>query len=223
MDINQIKIKLASQDFQERLEGVTALEKINEDIAIPLLISLKKDSQFLVRSFVAMRLGKKKTAESMVALLEMLKFDQDTNVRAEACNSLSFFGDVSIPHLQQAFHQDDNWLVRLSILAAFMDLNCYDELFDICLCGIAGDDDTVRETSISGLGQLAGTFKENDALNQLLTMVNHPSWRVRVKVAKALNQFSDSQAQEALNSLKKDENHQVVAAVLEKSVIDNGQ
>lgn len=223
MDINQIKIKLASQDFQERLEGVTALEKINEDVAIPLLISLKKDSQFLVRSFVAMRLGKKKTAESMVALLEMLKFDQDTNVRAEACNSLSFFGDVSIPHLQQAFHQDDNWLVRLSILAAFMDLNCHDELFDICLCGIAGDDDTVRETSISALGQLAGTFKEKEALNQLLTMMNNPSWRVRVKVAKALNRFSDSQAQEALNLLKKDENHQVVAAVLEKSVIDNGQ
>ncbi len=221
MDINQIKIKLASQDFQERLEGVTALEKINEDVAIPLLISLKKDSQFLVRSFVAMRLGKKKTAESMVTLLEMLKFDQDTNVRAEACNSLSFFGDVSIPHLQKAFHQDDNWLVRLSILAAFMDLNCSDELFDICLCGISGDDDTVRETSISGLGQLAGTFKEKEALNQLLTMINNPSWRIRVKVAKALNQFSDSQAEEALNSLKNDENHQVVAAVLEKSVMDN--
>jgi HEAT repeat protein len=221
MDINQIKIKLASQDFQERLEGVTALEKINEDVAIPLLISLKKDSQFLVRSFVAMRLGKKKTAESMVALLEMLKFDQDTNVRAEACNSLSLFGDVSIPHLQQAFHQDDNWLVRLSILAAFMDLNCYDELFDICLCGMAGDDDAVRETSIGGLGQLANTFKEKEALNQLLTMVNHPSWRVRVKVAKALNRFSDSKAQEALNLLKNDEDHRVVGAVLEKVITDN--
>lgn len=223
MEIHQIKIKLASQDFQERLEGVKALEKINEDIAIPLLISLKKDSQFLVRSFVAMRLGKKKTAESMSTLLEMLKFDQDTNVRAEACNSLSFFGEVSIPHLQQAFHLDDNWLVRLSILAAFMDLNCYDELFDICLCGIAGDDHTVRETSINGLGQLAGTFKEKEALNQLLTMVDHPLWRIRVKVAKALNKFSDSQAEEALNLLKKDENYRVVAAVLEKSVMDNEQ
>lgn len=223
MDINQIKIKLASQDFQERLDGVTALGEINEDVAIPLLISMTKDSQFLVRSFVAMKLGKMKTAESMVTLLEMLKFDQDTNVRAEACNALSFFGDVSIPHLQQAFHQDDNWLVRLSILAAFMDLNCYDQLFDICLCGIVGDDDTVRETSISALGQLAGSFKEKEALNQLLTMINHPSWRVRVKVAKTLSCFADSKAQEALNLLKKDEDHRVVGAVLEKVIINNGQ
>ncbi|BAQ61072.1 phycocyanin alpha phycocyanobilin lyase related protein NblB [Geminocystis sp. NIES-3708] len=223
MDINQIKIKLASQDFQDRLDGVTALGEINEDAAIPLLISMTKDSQFLVRSFVAMILGKKKTAESMVTLLEMLKFDQDTNVRSEACNALSFFGDVSIPHLQQAFHQDDNWLVRLSILAAFMDLNCYDQLFDICLCGIAGDDEAVRETSISALGQLAGSFKETEALNQLLTMVNNPSWRIRMKVAKALSYFNDSKAQEALNLLKKDEDHRVVGAVLEKVIINNGQ
>lgn len=223
MNIDQIKIKLASQDFQERLKGVTALEKINEDVAVPLLISLKKDSQFLVRSFVAMRLGKKKTAESMMALLEMMKFDQDTNVRAEACNSLSFFGDESIPHLQQAFHQDNNWLVRLSILAAFMDLNCYDQLFDICLCGIASDNDAVKETSISGLGQLAGTFLENEALEPLLTMVNHPSWHIRVKVAKTLNKFSNSKAQEALNLLKTDEDYRVVRAVLEKVIMENEQ
>lgn len=220
MDINQIKIQLASQDLQERLNGVTALGKLDNDVAIPLLISMAKDQQFLVRSFVARELGRKKTAESMVALLEMLKFDQDTNVRSEACNALSYFEDVSIPHLQQAFHQDDNWLVRLSILAAFMDLHCYDPLFDICLCGIAGDDHTVRETSIRALGQLAKTFKEEDALKQLLTMVNDPSWRIRVKVVKALNCFDDVKAQEALNLLKQDEDHRVVGAVLEKVMMD---
>jgi len=216
-------MQLTSQDFGERLKGVTALEKINQDIAVPLLISLKKDPKFLVRSFVALKLGKNKTAESMVTLLEMLKFDQDTNVRAEACNSLSLFGDVSIPHLQQAFHQDDNWLVRLSILAAFMDLNCCDQLFDICLCGIAGDDHAVRETSITGLGQLARTFKGNEALDQLLNLINDPSWRIRVKVAKALSYFSDSKAQQGLNLLKQDQDHRVIGAVLEKVMMDNQQ
>ena len=219
MDISQIETKLASQDFQDRLQAITALKNMSADIAIPLLLRMKKDEQFLVRSFVAMGLGKKKTSESWAALLEMLKFDRDSNVRAEASNSLSFFGEISIPHLQQAFYQDDSWLVRLSILAALMDLNCPDELFDVCLWGIAGENDSVRETSINALGQLARTFKEDDALGQLLTMVNAPSWRIRVRVAKALTRFSHPQAQEALNLLRQDEDHRVVGAVLEKTIL----
>lgn len=218
MEINQIETKLASQDFQDRLQALRALREYEADIAIPLLLRVRKDEQFLVRSFVAMGLKQKKTSESLAALLEMLKFDKDTNVRAEASNSLSFFGEVSIPHLQQAFHQDDSWLVRLSILAAFMDLNCVDQLYDICLCGIAGEDHSVRENCIRALGQLATTFKSDEALTQLLNMVDNPSWRIRVKVAKALSKFSQTEAKEALTLLSKDKDHRVVAAVLESNI-----
>jgi HEAT repeat protein len=209
MDISQIETNLASQDFQYRLQAVTALKKYEADIAIPLLLRMKKDEQFLVRSFVARGLGQNKTSESLAALLEMLKFDRDANVRAEASNSLSLFGKISIPHLLQAFYQDDSWLVRLSILGALMELNCPYELFDVCLCGIAGENDTVRETCVDCLGELAGTFKEDDALAQLLTMVNAPSWRIRVRVAKGLTRFSHPQAQEALNLLRQDEDRRV--------------
>lgn len=218
MDISQIETQLASQDFQNRLQAVKALQKIEVDIAIPLLLKMTKDEQFLIRSSVAMGLGKKQSSESLTALLEMLKLDRDTNVRAEASNSLSLFGEISVPHLLQAFHQDDNWLVRLSILAVFMDFKCSDELFDVCVCGIAGENYAVKEACLSGLGELAGTFKENEALNQLLTMVNDSSWDIRVRVATALNKFSHPQAQEALSQLKQDEDYRVVAAVLEKTI-----
>ncbi|BAQ64638.1 HEAT repeat domain-containing protein [Geminocystis sp. NIES-3709] len=218
MDISQIETKLTSQDFQDRLDAVTALKDYSADVAIPLLIKLKKDQQFLVRSFVAMGLGRKKSPESLATLLEMLKFDADTNVRAEASNSLSFFGEISIPHLQQAFHQDDSWLVRLSILAVFMDFKCPDELFDICLCGIAGDDYTVKETSIRGLGELTSTFKEDSALVELLKMVDDSSWRIRAKVALALGNFSDPKARDALSKLKQDQDIRVVKAVLDATI-----
>ncbi|MBL1210058.1 HEAT repeat domain-containing protein [Geminocystis sp. GBBB08] len=218
MDITEIETKLTSPDFQDRLQGINALKDYSGDVAIPLLIKLKKDPQFLVRSFVAMGLRKKKTPESLATLLEMLKFDPDTNVRAEASNSLSFFGEVSIPHLQQTFHQDDSWLVRLSILAIFMDFNYPDELLDICLCGIAGDDYSVKEKSIDGLGELASTFKEDLALAQLLTMIDDSSWRIRARVAKALGKFPHLRAREALSQLKEDQDIRVVKAVLDATL-----
>ena len=215
MDIKEIETKLTSKNMYDRLDAIKALSGYGEEIAIPLLLRVKKDEQFLVRSFVAMGLGKNKTAESFASLLEMLKFDRDTNVRAEASNSLSLFGEVSIPHLQQAFHQDDSWLVRLSILSALKDLNCHDELFDICVCGIDGDDHSVRENCLSSLELFVNTPKEKKALALLLSMINDDSWRIRMRVAKSLTKFSLNSAKEALSQLRKDEDYRVVAAALE--------
>ncbi|HIK37504.1 MAG: HEAT repeat domain-containing protein [Geminocystis sp.] len=216
MDLEKIELQLNSEDIQERIRAVTALQNYTPEVAVPLLLKAKEDEQFLVRSLVAMGLGRQKTAESFATLLEMLKFDRDTNVRAEASNSLSLFGEVSIPHLQQAFHQDDSWLVRLSILGAMMELNCPNELLDVCICGIRGDDYTVKETCVSCLGALAGTEKEEEALQQLLQLVDDESWRIRAKVAIALSRYNNPRATEALNKLKQDSDHRVVAAALEK-------
>ena len=222
MDLNQVKTYLQSEDMYERLNAVKALNEYEEDIAIPLLLKTKQDKQFLVRSFVAMALGKKKTADSFATLLEMLKFDRDPNVKAEACNSISLFGEISIPHLQQAFHQDDSWLVRLSILGALMELNCPDELLDVCICGIKGDDDSVTENCITCLASLINTSKEEEALIILLAMINNPSWRIRMRVAQSLTKFSQASAKDALNQLKEDEDYRVVAAALEKDIpMDN--
>lgn len=212
MDIEKIESKLASEDMYDRLDAIRALSGYQAEVAIPLLLKVKKDEQFLVRSFVARELGKNKTAESFASLLEMLKFDRDTNVRAEVSNSLSLFGEISIPHLQQAFHQDDGWLVRLSILAALMELNCPDELFDVCICGIKGDDDSVKENSLSCLASLVNTDKEKEALALLLSWMDDKSWRVRLRVAQALTHFSHTSAQEALNHLKNDQDERVVEA-----------
>lgn len=104
-----------------------------------------------------MGLGKKRTAEAFAVLLEMMKFDRDPNVRAEASNSLSLFGEVASPHLSSAFFQDDHWLVRRSILAGLLECNCPEELYEVCVCGANADDETVQEASIEGFGFLVGT------------------------------------------------------------------
>jgi len=215
MDIAQIKTDLQNTDPQKRMKAVLELRNQDTETAVPLLTVSMKDKEFLVRSFTAMALGRKQNAESFAALLEMVKFDRDPNVRAEAANSISLFGEIAAPHLTLAFEQDDHWLVRRSILAAVTELSCAEELLQISSLGIEGEDKTVAESSIDCLANLANTEKKTSALNKLLSLVDHADWRMRWRAAKALGKFEESAAKEALTKLKNDENHRVVSAVLE--------
>ncbi len=218
MEIDQIETNLKAADYQQRLKAITELKNFDANIAVPLLKSVMKDPEFLVRSFASMGLGKHLTAESFVALLEIIKFDRDPNVRAEAANSLSMFGEIAASHLWLAFIQDNGWLVRCSILAALMDLNCPEELFEVCMSGVIGEDLTVQEAALKGFSFLAGTSKQEAARNQLLSMVQDPRSYIRYGVARALRKFKGEEVRQALERLKQDEDHRVVGAALEQSL-----
>ncbi|MEL6501539.1 MAG: HEAT repeat domain-containing protein, partial [Cyanobacteria bacterium J06623_1] len=112
MDIEQIKNALNDEDPQRRMKGIRELRNCEADVAAPLLLEHVNDQEFLVRSFVAMGLGRKQSDEAFQALLTMIKQDSDPNVRAEAANSLSFYGNVAVPHLREMYESDDHWLVR---------------------------------------------------------------------------------------------------------------
>lgn len=218
MEISQIETYLKSADAQERLKALVELRHYDPEIAIPLLLGTIRDKEFIVRSFVAMGLGKKRSPEAFAALLELMQFDRDSNVRSEAANSISYYGEVAAPHLVAAFHRDDHWLLRRSILAGLADLNCSGELLEVCLCGLDGDDVTVQEACVDAMGLLAGTTGQEAALEKLLSLVKADWWRIRVRVAKALSKYNDPRAQEALTYLKQDDDHRVVAAVLESFI-----
>lgn len=214
MEIKQIKSYLNSNDYGDRLKGLTELRNIETESAVPLLLTKIQDEEFLVRSLVAMGLGRKRNSESYAALLELIKFDRDPNVRAEAANSLSFYGQIAANHLVSLFIRDSNWLVRRSIIAAMIELNSPQELFEICIFGLDSEDLSVREASIEALAFLGDTVKKQDALEQLLRFVNSEFWRLRVKVALALKKIDDPRSKKALNILRQDENSRVVDAAL---------
>ena len=218
MDIEQIKQALNDADPQARMKGVRELRNYEAEVAAPLLLDHIKDNEFLVRSFVAMGLGKKRSPEGFAALLDMIQSDGDPNVRSEAANSLSYYGNPAIPHLRAMYERDNHWLVRRSIIAAMADLNAPQELLEICQIGLSGDDEPVRESCINCLGMFPNTNQAEPALKLLLSLVDDESWRIRVQVAKALGKYDDAQATNALTKLKSDQNHHVVAAVLESAL-----
>lgn len=218
MDIQEIETSLDRADFQYRLKAIAALKNYPPEVAVPLLTSKLHDEEFLVRTFVARELGKQQTAESFAALLEMMKFDNTPNVRAEAANSLSLFGKVAASHLVLTFCQDDHWLVRRSILPALVELECPNELFEVCIEALAGDDAGVQETAVNALATLAQTSQQDAALSRLLALVNSDSEQIRLHVARALKHFDSPPAKAALSQLRQDPDHQVVAAALENLV-----
>jgi HEAT repeat protein len=215
MDIYEIETKLNDSDYQHRLKAISALKDYDPEVAVTRLTSKLHDPEFLVRSFVAMGLGKQKTPESFAALLEIMKFDNTPNVRAEAANSLSLFGTVAASHLVLTFHQDDHWLVRRSILAALVEMNCPYELFEVCNQAVSDEDPNVQESAVDALGSLNGTTQQAPTLELLLTLVNAKSSRLRTRVAYALKQFNSPQATDALAQLRNDADSQVVGATLE--------
>ena len=218
MDLEQIKTALDNSDPQQRMRGIRELRNYEADVATPLLLNHINDEEFLVRSFVAMGLRRNQNDAAFEALLKMTEEDKDPNVRAEAANSLSYYGDRSIAHLRQMYEADDHWLVRRSINAAMADLDSPQELLEICQIGISGDDQPVMESCISCLGLLANTQQQPAALELLLPLAEDESWRVRLQVAKSLGKYNHPDAIATLNKLKTDEDHRVVAAVLESTI-----
>jgi HEAT repeat protein len=201
MDITQIETDLQNPDFQYRLKAISALKDHPANIAVPLLVNHLRDPEFLVRSFVARELGKQKTAESFGALLQVMRLDGTPNVRAEAANSLSLFGNIAAAHLVQLFFMDDHWLVRRTVLAALVEMECPEEVLEVCKLGLDSYDTTIQESSVDGLAALARSRQSDAALAILLELSHSQSSRMRVRVAQALDQFEAPAAKTALSRL----------------------
>ena len=218
MELNEIQENLQQTDFKYRLKAIQALHHYPSDVAVPILLDQLRDREFLVRTFIAMALAKHQTDRTFQALLEMMKFDDTPSVRAEASNSLSLFGRVSLSHLTAAFIQDDHWLLRRSILAAITEMDSPIELLEICLEGLNGDDRPVQEACIDAMGSLHESPQKNTVMERLLELATEDDWRKRRQVALALRHFNHPRASAKLQQLRQDPDHRVIAAALEELI-----
>lgn len=194
MELPQLESYLQDTDYQYRIKAIAALRDYPPDVALPLLTKHILDEEFLVRTFVARALGHQKTADAFAGLLELIMFDNTPNVRAEAANSLSLFGKIAAPHLVQSFVKDEHWLVRTSILAALVEMDCPEVLLEVCQVATAGADKSVQETAIAALGSLAQSDHQDQALGHLLAFTAAAPPHLRARAAAALKHFDTSSA-----------------------------
>jgi HEAT repeat protein len=214
MELDRIKTELQKQDFQYRLKAIVALKDYAPEIALPLLKERIQDPEFVVRSFVARQLGHYHTPESLAILRQLLR-DNDPNVRAETANSISLFGDSTAAELVQIFLSDQNWLVRISVLGALIDLACHAEVLEVCIVGCTDEDKVVQENTVDALISLVNSPQRMAGLSQLLMLKDSDATHMRIRVAHALKYFDEPEAKAAMMQLRQDPDHRVVGAAME--------
>ncbi|MGC9526128.1 MAG: HEAT repeat domain-containing protein [Limnospira sp.] len=215
MELKQIETYIDSPNPQDRMRAIVALRHHASDAVVPLLMRRVSDKEFIIRSFVAMGLGNQQTEQAFDALIDLIEYDGDYNVRAEAANSLVKYGDRALPAVVKLFERDSNWLVRQSILAAVSEADRPEILIKLCRLGIAGEDTVVKQAAIANLGRLHGTPQAEEALEILLSLATDEAVEVRAQVARVLGFFQESEAQAALMELRSDRDYRVVGASLE--------
>jgi HEAT repeat protein len=215
MELEQIRAYLDSPNAQERMKAIVELRNYNPGIVVPLLKRRMYDQELLIRSFVAIGLGKKRNQEAFEALLNLIEYDRDYNIIAEAANSLAKYGDRALPYLVNLFQYNSHWLIRQSILAAIADMNHPDKLLQLSIWGLQGDDLAVKLGSIANLAKLATSNQAGEAVAILVSLIEDSIVEIRIEVAKALQHFDLIEAKTALAKLRQDSDYRVVAATLE--------
>jgi HEAT repeat protein len=219
MELNEIKSFLENPNPQNRMKAIVELRNYEPSVVVPLLKQRMYDQEFIVRSFVAMGLGYKRTEEAYQSLLDIIENDRDPNVKAEAANSLSKYGEKAIPHLVELFKKDSHWLIRQSIFAVINELDSMELLWELSCYGVQGDDIMVKLTSITNLSRLKNTVYEEQGVNLLFDLCTDKLPIIRIRLAKVLALFEHPKAKTALAELRNDSDHRVVAATLESLIV----
>lgn len=214
--LEQIKLNLRNNAINKRKMALDELATMSPDVALPILKQLAQDNDFTLRRLAVMGLGNHCTEESFQILKQLLEIEQDSNVLAEAANSIFEFGDRAIGPLQQLFTDSDNWLVRQTVISILVDSDNPDILLKVANQALSDRDQTTKETGILALSRLLNTPLKQQAFNIFNTLAEDSYWRTRWRTALALTASQDVQAKKLLAKLQQDEHYRVVAAALEQ-------
>lgn len=119
MQFVDIEAAIGTSDVALKMKAIAAMRPYTASECVPLLLQCLEDDAFILRSMACMGLGYKRSPDGLQALLKVLRFEADHNVRAEAANSVARYGGgQALQGLMDLYDRDDNWLVRTSILAA---------------------------------------------------------------------------------------------------------
>ncbi|MEM9926511.1 MAG: HEAT repeat domain-containing protein [Cyanobacteria bacterium P01_D01_bin.50] len=214
--IEQIEINLRNEALNIRKAALDSLAEYPWEVAVPILEKLAREKDFALRRLAVMGLGNHTSEASYEQLLQIIQHELDSNVLAEAANSIFEFGDIAVPILQELFENSENWLVRQTVLSLFVETTYYETSLTLAKTALQDNDiQTLKETAILVLGQLLKSALRDQALQILTELADSENWRIRWRVAAALQYTQDLSARKLIAKLQQDRHYRVVAAALE--------
>ncbi|MGD1913086.1 MAG: phycobilisome degradation protein NblB [Rivularia sp. (in: cyanobacteria)] len=209
-----VQKKLESEDLGDRLRGVNEIRQLEPAIGFILIQSAIKDKNARVRYSAASQfdtLGTQDLDKSLNLLRELLQ-DPEADVQAAAADCLGGLKLVAaFDDLQQLYQSTDEWIVKLSVIAALGELG-EPRGFEMLVQALKEDNDLVKTAAISSMGELGNT----QAVSVLAPFASNSDWQIRYRVAQALNRLDTESAKPILESLANDE-VEAVAEVAKKS------
>jgi HEAT repeat protein len=167
-----------------------------------------KDENPRIRYDAVSQLGTLGTVDPSLTeqiLTTALKEDPEIDVKAAAADSLGALQiQTAFPLLVETYHNNPDWLLRLSIVAALGILGVKDA-FEVLAEALQSDNDLIKISAIRALGDLA----DDRAIPLLTPLKNHPDWQIRHALAQTLGNFGN-QVESILQELSQDPTPQVI-------------
>lgn len=204
---------LDSENYGDRLRGVNMLRLLDPVIAFPKIQALATDSNVRVRYAAVSQLstvGEANREESLKILRDRLENDPEIDVKAAAADGMGALHlTEAYPDLEQAYHNTQEWLLQMSIVATLGELGDLRAL-NLLQQALDSSTDLVRASAVSALGELGNV----EAAEYLFPLVDDPDWQVRHRVAQALHRLGaqGEGVDSALRRLAEDPVEQVAIA-----------
>lgn len=208
---DSVRELLHSDDYGDRLRAVNQLRELAPEEAFELVQLAANDGNARVRYAAISQissLGQQDVATVEPLLLRSLTSDPEPDVQAAAADTIGGLKLKSAyPDLAALYHSTEEWLVKFSIVAALGELG-EPNAFELLQEALGSENELIATAAIGALGELG----DRRALPLLLDHVHHSDWQVRHRLVQALAQFSEPEAQAALQQLTKDESEIVAGA-----------
>ncbi len=200
---DSVRELLHSDDYGDRLRAVNQMRELDPAAAFELVQLAANDGNSRVRYAAISQiasLGQQDLATVEPLLRRSLTEDPEPDVQAAAADTIGGLKLTSAyPDLAALYHGTEEWLVKFSIVAALGELG-EPAAFDLLQEALASDNELIATAAIGALGELG----DRRALPLLLNYTDHLDWQVRHRLVQALANFSEPEAQSALQQLTTD-------------------
>ena len=203
-DPEQIKARLQSEDFGDRIKAINLLRNIDPAIAFQLIQPLTDDPNTRVRYAAVSQISTLGEQDKPTAyrILSASLGDPEPDVQAAAADSLGALKLTdAIDDLKELYETTREWLVQMSVVACLGEMGD-PRAFDLLKSALSQENSLVVVSAIGALGEL----KDERAVPLLLPYTNSTDWQVRHRIAQALGSFPHlPEAAQALKQLTQDD------------------
>ncbi|WP_041699542.1 HEAT repeat domain-containing protein [Thalassoporum mexicanum] len=181
-----LKQQLSSSELGDRLKALNQSRGLPDADRFELVCIAGVDPSARVRYDALSQmssLGQQNPAKAKQILwAALLNLEEEIDVRAAAADSIGALKlDGAFEILNESYHQTNEWLLAMSIVAALGELGDR-RSFDLLSLALENENTLIKIAAVGALGDLG----DQRAIDLLVSLAEQPEWEVRHRIAQSL-------------------------------------